>query len=206
MFIRVVDEGLERMLRAALPLPEAVGDISFDMPTGTWSAQLARITVNLYLYDIARSNHPSRSPLRRVTEAGVAQRRVSQPMIQLSYLVSAWAGNPRDEHQLLGDVISRIAGTTTLPEEFLPGDVSTSIDLSFVDDERNKQRDVWSGVGGQLKPSFTLQVSVGADTFDWQQQAPEVTSISALVPPKGPGVGPVRSSVSEPGSSPLRRV
>ena len=65
---------------------------------------------------------------------------------------------------MLGDVVSRLAGISTLPEEYLPSELSSSVDLNFVDDERNKQRDVWSGVGGHIKPSFTLQVSVGADT------------------------------------------
>ena len=123
MFIRVVDESLERLLRAELPLPPEIGDISFDQPTGTWSAQLSRLTVNLFLYDVARSTQPSRSPIRRVVDAGnggaTGQRRVPLPMIRLGYLVSAWAGSPRDEHQLLGEVINRLSGLPGLPEKYL---------------------------------------------------------------------------------------
>lgn len=184
MFIRVVDEGLEHLLRAELPLPEDVGDVSFDAPTGTWAAQLSRITVNLFLYDVSRSSIPSRSLPQRVAPNGRAQERPQQPMVRLSYLVSAWAGNARDEHQLLGDVISRCAALGELPEKHLTGAISSPVHLTFADDERTRQRDVWSGVGGQLKPSFTLQANVAADTFDWRDQAPAVTRIEALVSPR----------------------
>jgi Pvc16 N-terminal domain len=187
MFVRTVDEGLERMLRAQLPLPEDLGDISFDTPTGSWAAQLARITVNLYLYDVARSSQPARAATQRVDANGNAERRAPQPMVQLSYLVSAWAGNPRDEHQLLGDVISRFAAQTVLPAEYLPAQLSSSVNLAFGDDERNRPRDIWAGAGSQLKASFVVQATVAADTFDWQDQAPLVTSIEALVPPRPPG-------------------
>jgi hypothetical protein len=184
VFIRVVDEGLEHLLRAELPLPEDVGDVSFDAPTGTWAAQLARITVNLFLYDISRSSIPSRSQTHRVDPNGRIQQRAQQPMVRLSYLVSAWAGNARDEHQLLGDVISRCVAVGELPERHITGALSSPVHLSFADDERTRPRDVWSGVGGQLKPSFTLQANLAADTFDWRDEAPPVTSIEALMPPR----------------------
>ncbi|MCW2597978.1 MAG: hypothetical protein JWP39_3866 [Jatrophihabitans sp.] len=183
MFIRVVDEGLEHLLREGLPLPDDVGDVSFDAPTGTWAAQLSRITVNLFLYDVSRSAIPSRSLPQRVDPNGRAQQRPQQPMVLLSYLVSAWAGNARDEHQLLGNVISRCAALSELPERHILGELSSPVHLTFANDERNRQREVWNGVGGQLKPSFTLQANVAADTFDWREQAPPVTHIEALMPP-----------------------
>jgi hypothetical protein len=187
MFIRVVDESLERLLRAELPLPAEVGDVSFEQPTGTWSAQLSRLTVNLFLYDVGRSTQPSRSPMRRVAEDGTGQRRVPLPMVRLGYLVSAWAGSPRDEHQLLGEVINRLAGLPGLPERYLPEQIGTSIDLSFGEDEQNRLRDLWTAVGGQLKASFTLQVHLPADAFGWTAEAPAVaevlTRMSGLTPP-----------------------
>ena len=123
VFISNVDSGLERLLRARLPLPEEVGDVAFDTPSSGWSAQLSRITVNFFLYDVQRSTLPSRSATLRPEENGGSQlRRRPQPMVQLAYLVSAWAGNPRDEHQLLGRVVSLLAGTEVLPDEHLVGE------------------------------------------------------------------------------------
>ena len=109
MFIRNVDESLERFIRERLALSDDLGDVTFEAPTSNWSAQLSRITVNLFLYDVGLSNQPSRTALRRVAEDGAAQQRAPQPMVRLGYLVSAWAGSPRDEHQLLGDLVSLFA-------------------------------------------------------------------------------------------------
>ncbi|WP_372728285.1 DUF4255 domain-containing protein [Nocardioides sp.] len=180
MFISNVDSGLERLLRARLPLPEEVGDVAFDVPTSGWSAQLSRITVNLFLYDVQRSAQPSRSATLRPEEnGGSLVRRRPQPMVQLGYLVSAWAGNPRDEHQLLGHLVSILAGTEALPEEYVVGDLSSTVRLSL-GDEKTQARDIWGVVGGTLKAAVVLQVTVAADTFDWEEQAPAVTRIEAL--------------------------
>jgi hypothetical protein len=183
MFIRSVDEGLEQFLRAGLPLPPEVGDVSFDAPDGTWAAQLSRLTVNLYLYDVTRSTQPSRAPMQRSTGQGAPQRRTPQPMVELGYLVSAWAGTPRDEHQLLGDVVSLVAAHEHLAPELLGAPVSSSVWLNFGDDSHNRPRDLWSALGGSLKASFTLHVTVAADSFDWTEQAPAVQRIVALTAP-----------------------
>jgi uncharacterized protein DUF4255 len=189
MFIRVIDEGLERFLRAQLPLPEDMGDISFDIPSSTWAAGLSRITVNFYLYDVNRSNHPNRAPMRRETEDGKYERRKPLPMVELNYLISAWAGNPRDEHQLLGDVLARIASVDVLPTEHLPTQLSSSVSMVFAEDERHKTRDIWNGAGGALKASFSLKVVAAADSFDWSEEPPAPTMIEArsgwhTAPPK----------------------
>lgn len=179
MFIGNVDSGLEKMVRERLPLPEDVGDVVFEAPTSNWSAQLSRITVSFFLYDVQRSNQPSRSATVRAMEGTPAQRRRPQPMVMLSYLVSAWAGSPRDEHQLLGDLVSLFAGTDQVPAEMLPDSLSTSVHLSLGDD-RSLGRELWTSIGGPLKGSVQLQVTVGADSFDWEDQAPPVTRIAAM--------------------------
>lgn len=185
MFIRVIDEALEKLLRKELPLPADVGDIAFDAPTSNWSAQLSRIAVNLFLHDVTRSNHPGRSPvLRRGPDGSPGERRASQPMVQLSYLLSAWAGTPRDEHQLLGDVVSVLAGIEQLSPELLSAPLSSSVYVGFADDGQYRTKDIWSALGGNLKASFTLQVSVAADAFEWTEQAPAVTRIEALAAPR----------------------
>lgn len=183
MFISVVETGLERLLRSELPLPDDVGDVTFDAPTSGWSAQLSRVTVNLFLYDISRSTQPARSPVQRPGGASGTERRTPQPMVQLGYLVSAWAGTSRDEHQLLGDVVSALAGVEVLPPELLPTPLSSTVHLCFAQDQQNRVREIWSALGGSLKASFTLQVNVAAETFDWGEQAPPVERIEVLSAP-----------------------
>ena len=180
MFIRVIDDGLEKLLRAELPLPTDVGDITFEAPTNNWSAKLSRLTVNLFLYEVSRSAQPVRSQTRN----GNGQNRVPLPMVQLSYLVSAWAGSPRDEHQLLGDVVNVLAGQTSLPPSYLSISLATTVDLGFDDDKHNKPREIWGATGGQLKASFTLQATVAADAFEWAADAPPVRHLEVLTAPQ----------------------
>jgi hypothetical protein len=185
MFIKDVDDALERLLRARLPLPREVGDVGFDAPNDTWSAQLSRLTVNLFLYSIERSTHPNRTAHARVDEGtGRGQRRAPQPMIELSYLVSAWAGSPADEHQLLGDVVSILAGTSVLPAEHVSDRVTSSVTLTMGTEDGTRPRDVWQGLGGKLKACLLLRATVAADTFDWEDQAPAVARISVLSSPE----------------------
>ncbi|GAA5156646.1 DUF4255 domain-containing protein [Nocardioides marinquilinus] len=179
MFINNVDSGLERMVRDRLPLPEDIGDVTFDAPTSTWSAQLSRITVSFFLYDVRRSTLPSRSATLRPQEGRQALRRRPQPMVELCYLVSAWAGSSRDEHQLLGDMISLLAATDSIPQPLLPDELSTPVQLSMGDD-RSLGRELWGSIGGNLKGSVTLLATVGADSFDWEEQAPPVERIAAM--------------------------
>ncbi|MDF1603299.1 DUF4255 domain-containing protein [Nocardioides sp. YIM 152315] len=179
MFISHVDSGLERLLRTRLPLPDEMGDVTFEPPSSTWSAQLSRITVNLFLYDVERSTQPS-GPTTRVPEDGRSQRRRPLPMMQLGYLVSAWAGSPRDEHQLLGDVASILAGVDLLSPDLLPAGVNSSVRLSL-GDPANRVREIWSACGGSLKASFCLLATVAADSYDWELEAPPVERVSAMV-------------------------
>jgi hypothetical protein len=180
VFIGVIDSALEAMLRAELPLPDDVGDVTFDAPTSNWSAQLSRVTVNLFLYDIVPSNQPGRSPVHRTRTDGRLEQRTPLPMVQLSYLVSAWAGSTRDEHQLLGDVISRLAPRSTVPADYMPDEMDTAVHLSLGADARNLAREVWSALGGHLRASCTLQVTTAADSFDWITAAPAVERIAAV--------------------------
>lgn len=185
MFIRVVDDGLERLLRAELPFPEEYGDISFEIPSSGWAAGLSRITLNLFLFDVTRSGHPNRAPVRRVDENGKGERRAPQPMVELDYMVSAWAGNPRDEHQLLGDVLGKVAALDILPEQYLSAELSSSVHVSFVEDDRHRARDIWNGAGGTLKASFCMQVTVAADSFGWADEPALIRSIEGGIGARG---------------------
>ena len=183
MLIRNVDESLERFVRERLALTDDLGDVTFEAPTSNWSAQLSRITVNLFLYDVGLSNQPSRSAIRRITENGAAQQRAPQPMVRLGYLVSAWAGSPRDEHQLLGDLVSLFGAQSAVPADYLVGTLSSAIQIRIVADDVNRPRDVFGGSGGQLKAAFALEATVAADSYEWTPEAPPVDRIVGLTNP-----------------------
>jgi hypothetical protein len=208
VLIPAVEDGLEAMLRSALPLPTEVGDVSFDPPASTWSAQLSRITVNLFLYEVSRSAQPGLPQGRRVDGDGRVERRVQLPMIQLSYLVSAWAGSPRDEHQLLSDVLYAFLVSPTIAPEHLRSDLASSVQLALITDERNRPRDLWSTLGSTPKGAFTVTATVAADAFAWSLAPRGVERIEGMAapipsaPPPGallPAEAPARSTTRSNG-------
>ncbi len=111
-------------------------------------------------------------------------------MVELSYMVSAWAGSTRDEHLLLGDALTRLLAHQILPAEHLAQPLSSSVQLSLAEDEKVRPRDVWGGLGGTLKASFTLLVTVAADAYDWEAEAPQVTSVVGSAVPMPAGTRP----------------
>jgi hypothetical protein len=189
MIIPTIDTGLEALLRAELPLPESIGDVSFESPSGTWSAQLNRITVDLFLFGVGRSAQQPRPPVDR-DHNGRAQRRPPIPMLEMHYLVSAWAGVVRDEHQLLGDVLACLLQTTVLPAGHLPIALPSPVQLTIEPYESSRAKDVWATVGGAIKPSFELVVTSAVDDPAFAEMAPRVERISALVAPVDGGSPP----------------
>jgi hypothetical protein len=173
----MIDEGLERLLRKQLPLPADAGDVSFAVPSIAWSDRLSRPTINLFLYEIKPSTRPSASVVRRIDPDGRAQRRVPSPVLELNYLVSAWANSPLVEHQLLGEVVTRLSVQSTLPMKKAVGDGASPVQLIFGGDAENKLREVWTAAGGRLKASFSMSVVTATDAFPWTDQAPPVTEI-----------------------------
>lgn len=204
MLIPSVEDGLEAYLRSVLPLSREVGDISFEAPSSTWSAQVNRITVNLFLYAVSRSPLPPRPAAARPGSDGRLERRAALPMVQLSYLVSAWAGSTRDEHQLLGDVLTRLVTQQVLPPEHLAAELSSNVQLTLAADDLNRPRDLWSGLGGTLKASFTLHATVASDAYGWEEAARGVSSIEGMatpVPHSASGAG----TRADAGTTPLQR-
>ena len=189
MLIPTVEDALESYLRAMLPLSRDAGDVSFEPPSTTWAAQVNRVTVSCFLYDVSRSPMPPRPAATRPGPGGALERRAPLPMVQLSYLVSAWAGSTRDEHQLLGDVLSRLLAQQFLPAEHVATPLQSSVQLQLAADELNRPRDLWAGLGGTLKASFTLLVTVAADAYPWQTAPPAVTSVDGSAAVMRPGAG-----------------
>ena len=54
MMFNLIDETLEKFLRAEVPLPSDI-DVAFDRPDRLWSASVTRPTVNLFLWDLRRN-------------------------------------------------------------------------------------------------------------------------------------------------------
>ena len=179
--IHLVDRAVEQFLRQTVPLPENAVDVSFDAPDRTWGAAITRPTVNIFLWEITRNPSFAHTGLQqRRTADGRVQRRPSAPVVDLHYLVTAWASEQRDEHQLLGAILACVLAHGALPASSLPEPLAETgwISMSLASHEKRAPGEFWSALDGRLKPGLELELSLPVDVFTWTPAAPLAQSVT----------------------------
>jgi hypothetical protein len=177
--IHLVDQALEKFLRATVPLPEAAIDVSFAAPDRAWGSGITKPSVNVYLWDVKRSAPRAQAGQIEMTEDGQVYRRPPYPVVHLTYFVTAWASELRDEHQLLGSVLRAVLSSAELPAEHVPDDFKklSPILLEIASSEQRKPGDFSSTLDGQLKPGLEVRVTIEVDAFGWVEAGPPTEGI-----------------------------
>jgi hypothetical protein len=164
--IHEVDDALRTLLRAEV-LEGAQIAVVFDAPTREWAAKVNAPTVNLYLYDIREDMRRRERGLHNEYDGRgtVVARRRPPRFFKLSYLITAWTKRPEDEHRLLSSLLGCLLGYEALPAERLTGtlrDIGVAVPMTIAlpPPEDRSFADVWSALGGELKPSLDLVISV----------------------------------------------
>ncbi|MER5891064.1 DUF4255 domain-containing protein [Streptomyces sp. NPDC001941] len=162
--IHEVDEALRRLL-AGSGLEAAGVEVVFDAPTREWAARRSAPTVCVFLYDIREDSRRRGSGTQELydDEGFVVARRGPARWFDLTYLVTAWASRPQDEHRLLSQVLATVVSTDTLPPELLTGSLAelgliVDLDGGGTGLDAPAASDVWSALGGELKPSLGVRV------------------------------------------------
>jgi hypothetical protein len=165
--IQDVDESLRALVKRDA-LNGSRADVAFDAPTKEWSSRRNTPTVDLYLYDIREDleqrevmwediRGDARDP-RLITERRPPPRR-----FKLSYLVTAWTQRPEDEHRLLSALLGCFLRHPVLPADALSGTLVEArqpimLNIALPPPQDRSLSDVWSALGGELKPSLDLVV------------------------------------------------
>ncbi|MGH8938696.1 MAG: DUF4255 domain-containing protein [Actinomycetes bacterium] len=164
-----VDEALRALVRAEAVNSSEI-DVVFDAPTKDWSSRRNAPTVNLYLYDIREDmRRRERGLINSYDERGVVVSRRQPPRhFKVSYLITAWTQRPEDEHRLLSALLYCFLRNETLPAELLSGQLAevglpVSLSVALPPPEDRAFADVWSALGGELKPSLDLVVTAPVD-------------------------------------------
>jgi hypothetical protein len=163
--IHEVDELLEKLVKRDALNGSAV-ELVFDAPTKDWVARRNAPTVDLYLYDI-REDLQRRVPAwedTRGDDGRVLDRQLPPRRFKLSYLVTAWTQRPEDEHRLLSALLSCFIRNPMLKVDELEGtlaepDLPVYIDVGQPPSQDRSLADVWSALGGELKPSLDVVVT-----------------------------------------------
>jgi hypothetical protein len=179
--ISVVDDALREVVRRHA-LDGSDVDVVFDAPTKDWAARRNAPTVNIYLYDIREDLRRRERGWteQRDAEGTVVARRPTPRYFKLSYLVTAWVQRPEDEHRLLDALLRAFLRYDALPDELVTGLLAepglvVPVTVGLPPPEDRAFADVWSALGGELKPSLDIVVVAPIDTGVVFEVGPPVT-------------------------------
>ena len=168
--IHEVDSALRRVI-----VEDALGgsgvEVAFEAPTKDWASRRNAPTVNAFLYDIREDlRRRSRGMVNEYREdKTVAARRLPPRYIKLSYLLTAWTQRPEDEHRLLSVMLAGFLKHESLPARTLTGSLQeiglpVPMTVALPPPEDRAFADVWTALGGELKPSLDIVVSAPIDS------------------------------------------
>jgi hypothetical protein len=181
-----VDDALGELLRSRA-MPGKQVEMSFEAPTRDWAAGRNVPTVNAYLYDI-REDTPRREygMISVRNESGiVVKRRMPLRYFRLSYLLTCWTRRAEDEHRLLSSVLGCLIGTEVLSAT---GDgvlASLGLPIRLIvaapSGDSGSVADIWSALGGNLKPSLSVVAIAPYPVESGSPAAPPVTEATGVV-------------------------
>jgi hypothetical protein len=194
--IHDVDQLLEGIVRRDALNGSAV-ELVFEAPTKEWVAHRSGPAVDLYLYDIREDLErrvPAWEDVKDANGEKTTDRRLPPRRYRLAYLVTAWTQRPEDEHRLLSSLLACFIRNAMLKPDQLEGtlaeaDLPLYIDVAQPPSQDRSLADVWSALGGELKPSLDVVVT-----------APMVVNRSAPFGPPvllGPSIGLVADDAEE---------
>ena len=162
--ITAIDEALRTLVRAEALDGARDIEVVLDAPTKDWAARRNAPTVNLYLYDLREDMRRRAVGHREVRTEDGAISRIGPPRhFKMSYLVTAWTQRPEDEHRLLSSLLTCFLRYDALPAHVVPptypeNGLVVPITVGLPPPEDRTFADVWSALGGELKPSLDLVV------------------------------------------------
>lgn len=179
--IHDVDESLRAWLRRDA-LNGAAVEVAFDAPNREWGARRQGPAVNVYLYDIREdtSRRVQQWQDRRDDNGEVLERRLPPRMFKLAYLITAWTQRPEDEHRLLSAALLCFLRGEVVPPDLLQGSLAdlgepVRVTIGLPSPQGGSISEVWTALGGELKPSLDLVVTAPFHTGRVQPFGPPAT-------------------------------
>jgi hypothetical protein len=208
--IHEVDEALRTLIKERALAGSGI-EVQLEAPTKEWAARRNAPTVNMYLYDIREDLR--RRELGRINEydgtGRVTARHRPPRYMKLSYLVTAWTQRPEDEHRLLSAMLVALLADERLPPSRLTGTLAglglpVPMTVALPPPEDRAFADVWTALGGELKPSLDVVISVPVSSAADPAASPVTEELRAdmirMDLPGGPR-GTPPSGTPEPGGS-----
>lgn len=180
--IHEVDETLRSIVRRDVVNGSDI-EVVFDAPTKDWASRRNTPTVDIYLYDIREDMKRRQTGSIDIRDdAGrITGRKPVPRSFKLSYLVTAWTQRAEDEHRLLSAMLACFLRNDRIPVEWLAGSLQENgwpldVTIALPPPEDRALSDVWSALGGELKPSLDLVV---VTPIDLDRFAPAATLVDS---------------------------
>jgi Pvc16 N-terminal domain/Carboxypeptidase regulatory-like domain len=204
----------EMLIQAGGFVPNEV-DIAFDIPDREWSKQIARPTLNCYLFDI-HERRALREEGWRVEDRGrpTAARRPPPLFYEITYLVTAWTSVIEDEHRLLWSALETLARFPVLndPNLYIDSDVQgvgeggmpiasclrgALVDYPFpisttvaqLEGVLRSPGEFWTALENQIKPSLSYVITLALDRRAARAGPPVLSTGIRVSLPESTGVG-----------------
>jgi hypothetical protein len=166
-----LDETIRQLLIAEMPVKNGEIELSFDQPKRQWSGRLSKPTLNLFLYDV-RENHVLRQhQWERIpgNGDGLAHLKRTPLRVDCTYMLTAWATIPEDEHRLLTRCLLALFRFPILPENRLVGSLRNppfEIQTRLAShDKLTNPAEVWSSLDNEIRPSISYVVTLALDPW-----------------------------------------
>ncbi len=165
-----VDETLKQYLITDVPIERGEVDVSFERPTREWSGRLSKPTLNLFMFDIReRTGYRDDTPQAMRLATGAVSQMLPARRVDLSYMVTAWAREPEDEHRVLGRVLASLYRGTEIPPQYFQGELRDSeyplLGRIAPPDHLIKPADLWGVMDNELRTSLTWVVTAPLNVF-----------------------------------------
>ena len=181
-----VDHALRTLIEREAVDPAEV-EVEFDAPTKEWASRRNAPTIDVYLYDIREDlRRRERGWLNEYDGNRIRARHLPPRYFKLSYLVAAWTQRPEDEHRLLAALMGCFLRYEALPTDVLTGSLAAlglpvPVSVALPPPEDRSFADVWTALGGELKPSLDIVVTAPTDTGRSFPAGPAVEKPTVLV-------------------------
>lgn len=167
-----VDEVLRQLLIREIPIKNGEVDIAFDQPKREWSARVNRPTINLFLHNLHENvqlRHSQQWIDDRNKDGTVTQKRVPV-RLDLHYLITTWANEPEDEHNLLAYTLIALFRHANLPADLLPEGLKNQtlpvrLQIAQEDSTLRSLADIWASLDNEVKPGITMIITLTLDPY-----------------------------------------
>lgn len=168
--IHDLDKTIETLLYEHGKLNKNEVDVSFDQPTGEWSASLSRPTISCWLYDL-RENRELRNrdwEVMKSRDNNRAKMRLAPLRFDLTYLITAWTRKVEDEHRLLWRALGALSRFQSLDPEQTEGALKDQpykmpVQVAQMTESSMTFSDIWSVLENQMRVGFNFCITVALD-------------------------------------------